>query len=127
MVMVGTKWTAVEQVITGVIGVGVLSLAWSTAQLGWVAGPLVIVIFAAITQVSTLLVCYCYKSLDPVHGPTRNTSFIEAVKFYLGRFVFLFSSVFSILIYCSLSMFVFLYFVTSIFRLKLMHINQDNH
>ncbi|GFP90438.1 probable protein phosphatase 2c 25 [Phtheirospermum japonicum] len=58
------------------------------------SGPLVIVIFAAITQVSTLLVCYCYKSSDPVHGPTRNTSFIEAVKFYLGRFVFHFSGVF---------------------------------
>ncbi|GFP99118.1 probable amino acid permease 7 [Phtheirospermum japonicum] len=80
----GTIWTAVAHVITGVIGAGVLSLAWSTAQLGWVAGPLVIVIFAAITQVSTLLVCDCYKSPDPVHGPTRNRSFIEAVKFYLG-------------------------------------------
>ncbi|GFP84541.1 probable amino acid permease 7 [Phtheirospermum japonicum] len=94
MVMAGTIWTAVAHVITGVIEVGVLSLAWSTTQLGWVAGPLVIVIFAAITQVSTLLVCYFYKSSDPVHGPTRNTSFIEVVKFYLGRFVFHFYGVF---------------------------------
>ncbi|GFP94780.1 probable amino acid permease 7 [Phtheirospermum japonicum] len=81
MVMAGTIWTSVAHVIIGLIGAGVLSLAWSTAQLGWVECPLVIVIFAAITQVSTLLVCYCYKSSDPVHGPTRNTSFIETVKF----------------------------------------------
>ncbi|CAA0814043.1 Probable amino acid permease 7 [Striga hermonthica] len=81
----GTIWTAIAHVITGVIGAGVLSLAWSVAQLGWVAGPIIIVIFAAITQVSTLLVCDCYRSPDPENGPTRNRSFMEAVKFYLGK------------------------------------------
>ncbi|GER45939.1 amino acid transporter [Striga asiatica] len=81
----GTIWTAIAHVITGVIGAGVLSLAWSVAQLGWVAGPIVIVIFAAITQVSTLLVCDCYRSPDPENGPTRNRSFMQAVKFYLGK------------------------------------------
>lgn len=81
----GTTWTASAHVITGVIGAGVLSLAWSVAQLGWIAGPIVIVIFAAITQVSTILVCDCYMSPDPAHGPTRHSSFIDAVKFYLGE------------------------------------------
>ncbi|KAJ6417543.1 hypothetical protein OIU84_003300 [Salix udensis] len=33
----GTAWTAVAHIITGVIGSGVLSLAWSMAQLGWIA------------------------------------------------------------------------------------------
>ncbi|AQK44208.1 putative amino acid permease 7 [Zea mays] len=35
----GSMWTAAAHVITAVIGSGVLSLAWSIAQLGWVAGP----------------------------------------------------------------------------------------
>ncbi|KAK6133061.1 hypothetical protein DH2020_033216 [Rehmannia glutinosa] len=83
--MAGTIWTAVAHVITGVIGAGVLSLAWSVAQLGWVAGPLAIVLFAAITQVSSILVCDCYRAPDPAYGPIRNRSFIEAVKFYLGK------------------------------------------
>ncbi|XP_051133707.1 probable amino acid permease 7 [Andrographis paniculata] len=81
----GTFWTAAAHVITGVIGAGVLSLAWSTAQLGWIAGPLAIVVFAAITQVSIFLVCDCYRSPDPIDGPARHRSFIEAVKFYLGK------------------------------------------
>ncbi|KAL2553886.1 Transmembrane amino acid transporter domain-containing protein [Forsythia ovata] len=35
----GTVWTASAHIITAVIGSGVLSLAWATAQLGWIAGP----------------------------------------------------------------------------------------
>lgn len=88
----GTIWTAMAHIITGVIGAGVLSLAWSTAQLGWVAGPLAILVFAAITQISILLVCDCYRSPHPAHGPTRNRSFIQAVNFYLGIFIFIFIS-----------------------------------
>ncbi|CAN1354098.1 Probable amino acid permease 7 [Linum perenne] len=34
----GTVWTAVAHIITAVIGSGVLSLQWSMAQLGWIAG-----------------------------------------------------------------------------------------
>ncbi|KAL0301028.1 UNVERIFIED_CONTAM: putative amino acid permease 7 [Sesamum radiatum] len=64
---------------------GVLSLAWSTAQLGWVAGPLTIVLFAAITQISIFLVCDCYRSPDPASGHIVNRSFIDAVKFFLGK------------------------------------------
>ncbi|KAL8509744.1 hypothetical protein ACS0TY_016814 [Phlomoides rotata] len=81
----GTIWTAIAHVITGVIGAGVLSLAWSTAQLGWIAGPLSIILFAVIAQISTFFVCDCYRSPDPAHGPTRNPSFIQAVNFYLGK------------------------------------------
>ncbi|XAR56840.1 hypothetical protein NMG60_11037461 [Bertholletia excelsa] len=81
----GTLWTAIAHVITGVIGAGVLSLAWSTAQLGWVAGPLSMVVFAAITILSTNLLCDCYKFPDPKCGPERNKSYVEAVKLYLGE------------------------------------------
>lgn len=72
-------------VITGVIGAGVLSLAWSVAQLGWIAGPVMLIVFAGITVFSTYLLCDCYRSPDPEHGPTRNSSYTQAVKFYLGE------------------------------------------
>ncbi|KAA8523503.1 hypothetical protein F0562_009926 [Nyssa sinensis] len=78
-------WSAVAHIITGVIGTGVLSLAWSVAQLGWIAGPLSILFFAFITLVSALLLCNCYESHHPEHGPTRNRSYIEAVQTILGK------------------------------------------
>lgn len=84
-ICVGTTWTAMAHIITGVIGAGVLSLAWSTAQLGWVAGPLTIVVFAATTIFSANLLCNCYRSPDPECGPGRNRSYMEAVQLYLGQ------------------------------------------
>ncbi len=67
------------------IGAGVLSLAWSVAQLGWIAGPLLMIAFAGITIASTNLLCDCYKHPDPGSGPYRNRSYMEAVRFYLGE------------------------------------------
>ncbi|KAL3508315.1 hypothetical protein ACH5RR_027716 [Cinchona calisaya] len=81
----GTIWSATATIITGVIGAGVLSLAWSTAQLGWIAGPLIMILFALITIASTFLLCDCYRSPDAEFGPIRNRSLAEAVKFYLGE------------------------------------------
>ncbi|XP_052207864.1 probable amino acid permease 7 isoform X2 [Diospyros lotus] len=81
----GTIWTAIAHIITGVIGAGILSLAWSMAQLGWVAGPLAMVVFAGITLISSYLLCDCYRSPDPESGPTRSKSYMEAVKLYLGE------------------------------------------
>ncbi|KAK6149466.1 hypothetical protein DH2020_016991 [Rehmannia glutinosa] len=65
---------------TGVIGSGVLSLAWSMAQLGWIWGPVLMLLFAAVTLASTFLLCNCYRSPDPDYGPIRNRSYIAAVK-----------------------------------------------
>ncbi|GMY30762.1 probable amino acid permease 7 isoform X1 [Fagus crenata] len=81
----GTLWTSIAHIITGVIGAGVLSLAWSVAQLGWIAGPLLMIAFAGITIASTNLLCDCYKHPDPGSGPYRNRSYMEAVRFYLGE------------------------------------------
>ncbi|KAK4767774.1 hypothetical protein SAY87_002915 [Trapa incisa] len=81
----GTTWTAVAHIITGVIGAGVLSLAWCVAQLGWILGPVCIICFALITVLSTFLMCDCYKHPDPIYGPTRNLSYMEAVRNYLGK------------------------------------------
>lgn len=81
----GTAWTAVAHIITGVIGSGVLSLAWSMAQLGWIAGPVTMFCFALVTLVSTFLLCDCYRSPDPEFGPKRNRSYLEAVHETLGK------------------------------------------
>ncbi|KAJ9173842.1 hypothetical protein P3X46_016938 [Hevea brasiliensis] len=81
----GTIWTAAAHVITGVIGSGVLSLAWSMAQLGWIAGPLTMLCFAFFTLLSTYLLCDCYRFPDPEYGPQRNPSYLEAVDATLGK------------------------------------------
>ena len=70
-------------IITAVIGAGVLSLAWSTAQLGWIGGPVSLLSFAIITYISSHLLADCYRYPDPVTGK-RNHSYIEAVRIYLG-------------------------------------------
>ncbi|KAH6778656.1 amino acid permease 7 [Perilla frutescens var. hirtella] len=81
----GNTWTAAAHIITGVIGSGVLSLAWSMAQLGWIWGPLLMIVFAAVTLVSSFLICNCYRSPDPDFGSIRNTSYIAAVRCNLGK------------------------------------------
>ncbi|KAI3769102.1 hypothetical protein L6452_00199 [Arctium lappa] len=80
----GTIWTAIAHIITGVMGAGVLSLGWSLAQLGWLFGPLAIIVFALVTGVSTSILSDCYRSPDSELGPDRHASFLEAVRFYLG-------------------------------------------
>ncbi|KAJ6332490.1 hypothetical protein OIU77_008547 [Salix suchowensis] len=80
----GTAWTAVAHIITGVIGSGVLSLAWSMAQLGWIAGPVTMFGFALVTLLSAFLLCDCYRYPDPEFGPKRNRSYLEAVHETLG-------------------------------------------
>ncbi|GJX77467.1 probable amino acid permease 7 [Tanacetum coccineum] len=80
----GTLWTTVAHIITAVIGSGVLSLAWSTAQLGWIGGPIALISFAFVTYISSILLSDCYRSPDPVTG-TRNRSFTNAVRVILGE------------------------------------------
>lgn len=84
----GTVWTAVAHIINGVIGSGVLSLAWSVAQLGWIAGPLCIVVFGIICVFSSNLLCDCYRYPHPDVGHIRNRSYSKAVRSYLGNWCF---------------------------------------
>ncbi|KAH6795570.1 hypothetical protein C2S51_036556 [Perilla frutescens var. frutescens] len=81
----GTVWTAIAHIITGVIGSGVLSLAWSVAQLGWIAGPISMVVFGIITIISSSILCDCYRYPHPEMGHIRNRSYAEAVRSYLGK------------------------------------------
>lgn len=57
----GTIWSTIAHIITAVIGSGVLSLAWSTAQLGWIGGPVALLCFAVVTYVSSFLLADCYR------------------------------------------------------------------
>ncbi|XP_010912574.1 amino acid permease 3 [Elaeis guineensis] len=79
----GTFWTASAHIITAVIGSGVLSLAWAIAQLGWVAGPAVMLLFAFVIYYTSTLLADCYRSEDPITGP-RNYTYMDAVHAYLG-------------------------------------------
>lgn len=75
--------TCVAHIITGVIGSGVLSLAWGVAQLGWIGGPVTLLCFAIITYVSSSMLSDCYRSPDSVKGQ-RNYSYMDAVRVNLG-------------------------------------------
>ncbi|XP_058080574.1 amino acid permease 6 [Magnolia sinica] len=79
----GTLLTASAHIITAVIGSGVLSLAWAIAQLGWIAGPIALMIFSTITWFMSTLLADCYRSPDPVTGK-RNYTYMEVVRANLG-------------------------------------------
>ncbi|CAN8320642.1 unnamed protein product [Cochlearia groenlandica] len=81
----GTAWTASAHIITAVIGSGVLSLAWAVAQIGWVAGPAVMLLFALVTYYTSLLLSSCYRSGDSVTGK-RNYTYMDAINANLGGF-----------------------------------------
>jgi amino acid permease len=80
---VGTVWTAVAHIVTAVIGSGVLALAWSVAQLGWIAGPLALSAFAIVTYYTSTLLANSYRAPDPITG-LRNRTYMEAVRSYLS-------------------------------------------
>uniref|UniRef100_A0A1J3GY82 Amino acid permease 3 n=1 Tax=Noccaea caerulescens TaxID=107243 RepID=A0A1J3GY82_NOCCA len=79
----GSVWTASAHIITAVIGSGVLSLAWATAQLGWIAGPVVMLLFSIVTYFTSTLLTACYRSGDPISGK-RNYTYMDAVRSNLG-------------------------------------------
>ncbi|KAM3308742.1 amino acid permease 3 [Capsicum chacoense] len=81
----GSVWNASAHIITAVIGSGVLSLAWATAQLGWVAGPTVLLLFSFVTYYTSALLSDCYRTGDPVTGK-RNYTYMDAVRTNLGGF-----------------------------------------
>ncbi|XP_019194331.1 PREDICTED: probable amino acid permease 7 [Ipomoea nil] len=81
VIRTGTVLSAVAHIIAAVIGAGVLSLAWSTAQLGWIAGPVALLCFAVVTYISVSLISQCYMS----PSGHRNPTYMDAVRFNLGR------------------------------------------
>ncbi|KAI3979969.1 hypothetical protein MKX01_042623 [Papaver californicum] len=79
----GTLLNASAHIITKVIGSGVLSLAWSIAQLGWIAGPVCLIVFSIITWFTSILLAECYGSPDPITDQ-RNYTYMYAVRANLG-------------------------------------------
>ncbi|KAL5554944.1 hypothetical protein UlMin_037180 [Ulmus minor] len=79
----GSVWTASAHIITAVIGSGVLSLAWAVAQLGWIAGPAVMLMFALVSYFMSALLADCYRSDDPLSGK-RNYTYMDVVRSNLG-------------------------------------------
>jgi amino acid permease len=69
--------------VTAVIGSGVLALAWSVAQLGWVAGPLALAGFACVTYYTSTLLANAYRAPHPVTG-ARSRTYMDAVRSYLS-------------------------------------------
>ncbi|TMX04971.1 hypothetical protein EJD97_003756 [Solanum chilense] len=76
----GTVLTTSAHIITAVIGSGVLSLAWATAQLGWIAGPVALIAFSAITWFASILLADCYRAPDG----SRSYTYMDAVRAHLG-------------------------------------------
>nr|XP_027186652.1 amino acid permease 6-like [Cicer arietinum] len=85
----GTWITGSAHIVTAVIGSGVLSLAWAIAQLGWIAGSIVLILFSVITLLTSFLLADCYRYPDPVHG-TRNHTYMAMVKNILGGTQYMF-------------------------------------
>ncbi|XP_075511882.1 LOW QUALITY PROTEIN: amino acid permease 6-like [Primulina tabacum] len=79
----GTLVTASAHIVTAVIGSGVLSLAWAIAQLGWVAGPAVLMAFSFITYYTSTLLADGYRAPGPVNG-ARNYTYMDVVRAHLG-------------------------------------------
>ena len=81
----GTWLTATAHIMTAVIGSGVLSLGYAMAQLGWIAGPISLSIFACINLFTSLLLAECYRGPDG----TRNYTYIQIVRKNLGTHKYL--------------------------------------
>ncbi|XP_004503904.1 amino acid permease 4-like [Cicer arietinum] len=79
----GSVWTASSHIITAVIGSGVLSLAWAIAQLGWIAGPAVMILFSMVTIYTSSFLADCYRSGD-LNSGKRNYTYMDAVRSILG-------------------------------------------
>ncbi|WJX14868.1 arginine/alanine aminopeptidase [Trifolium repens] len=79
----GTWVTASAHIVTAVIGSGVLSLAWAVAQLGWIVGTIVLLLFSLITLITSFMLANCYRYPDPIHG-VSNPTYMTMVKNVLG-------------------------------------------
>lgn len=76
----GTVWTAVGHIFCAVVGAGVLGLPNSLAWLGWVAGPMCLCIFFAISLWSAHLLAQLYQ-VDGIEFARYH----HAVQHILGR------------------------------------------
>ncbi|KAL6766799.1 hypothetical protein ACKKBG_A37395 [Auxenochlorella protothecoides x Auxenochlorella symbiontica] len=76
----GTTFTAVGHTITSVIGAGILNLPYAVSILGWVAGPVCLLIFSFITQYTSQLLADC----GVIRG-VRQRTYTDVVEATFGR------------------------------------------
>ncbi|XP_056168507.1 amino acid permease 4-like isoform X2 [Syzygium oleosum] len=79
----GTLWTASANIITIMVGSGVLSRAWDIAQFGWIAGPAVILLFSFVGYNTSRLLSDCYRTGNPNTGE-RNSTYMDSVHSILS-------------------------------------------
>lgn len=79
----GNVVTASAEVIIAVMGAGGLSLAWCTAQLGWVGGVVTQLVFAVITLYTSFILCDKLRFPHPTEGE-RVYTYPGAINHYLG-------------------------------------------
>lgn len=61
-----------------------LSLPWAIAQLGWIAGPSVMMMFAIVSYYTAVILADCYRTGDPGSGK-RNYTYMDSVRSILGN------------------------------------------
>uniref|UniRef100_J3MCN0 Amino acid transporter transmembrane domain-containing protein n=2 Tax=Oryza brachyantha TaxID=4533 RepID=J3MCN0_ORYBR len=79
----GTLWTVTAHIVALLVGSSVLAVVWTFAQLGWVAGPAVVVAISVVTYYSSALLADCYRDPDHLGGAVHG-EYIDAVRSYLG-------------------------------------------
>ncbi|XP_014504555.1 amino acid permease 3 [Vigna radiata var. radiata] len=80
----GDFLTASAHIISAVIGSGVISLAWAFAQLGWVAGLSLLILFSVVTYYASCFLAACYRTENQATG-NRNYTYLHCVRSHLGR------------------------------------------
>ncbi|KAL4431936.1 hypothetical protein ABPG77_000203 [Micractinium sp. CCAP 211/92] len=77
----GNVFTAVMHIFCAVVGAGVLALPSTVAWMGWVAGPIMIVVFYVISLISSNMLAevYCVDNIEFAR-------YHHAVRYVLGRF-----------------------------------------
>ncbi|KAK9096235.1 hypothetical protein Sjap_021732 [Stephania japonica] len=58
-------------------------LPWAIAQLGWIAGPALILCFSFVNLYISVILVDCYRTGDPINGK-RNHTYMDAVRSNLG-------------------------------------------
>ena len=71
----GTVFTGFCQIVTAVVGAGILALPSAMSALGWIAGLILLFVFAVITYCCSLLLIDCCE-----HDGERHPSYYYAVK-----------------------------------------------
>lgn len=59
-------------------------MAWAVAQIGWIGGPVTMLLFSFVTYYTSTLLCSCYRSGDSVSGK-RNYTYMDAIHANLGK------------------------------------------